>query len=180
MRPAVRILKAEHLALKGIARVLKMEAIILERGGRADLAVLRDIAAYVAEFPMRFHHPKEEIFVFRPLAEQAPHLAPLLARLREQHDAEHGLIEDFQAAVAAGDLARIATLARRYAEFLEEHIRLEDHDLFPLAETALSPEAWARLDEAMAQHLDPLTAGGARFADLHARIMDLGLPPFHA
>ena len=183
MRASLRVLKGEHLALKGIARVLKMEALVLERGGRVDLEVLRDVVAYVREFPMRFHHPKEEMVLFPALSGRSPEVDALIVRLSDEHAAEERLVRRLDQAVAAypgdGD-ASLIDAAKAYAAYLEEHVHLEDHHLFVLAERLLPPSAWDAVDAMLGQAglAGEDTAELDRFARLHLRIMDAALPPF--
>ena len=182
MRSSLRVLKGEHLALKGIARVLKMEALVLERGGRVDTEILDDIAAYVCEFPMRIHHPKEERTLFATLSGRSPEADRLIVALTNQHEEETRLVAELGAAVRAyaadGD-GGLAAVARRYARFLEDHIHMEDSQLFPLAEELLPAAAWEAVDAAVARLDDPEAEAEekARFTRLHMRIMDAALPP---
>ncbi len=182
MRSSLRIIKGEHLALKGIARVLKMEALVLERGGRVDAEILEDIAAYVTEFPMRFHHPKEERTLFATLSGRSPEADRLIVALTNQHEEESRLVAELAAAVRAyvadGD-GGLVEVARRYARFLEEHIHMEDAQLFRLAEQLLPDAAWDAVDAAVARMDDPAAeaAEKAKFTRLHLRIMDAALPP---
>ncbi|MCR6628702.1 MAG: hemerythrin domain-containing protein [Magnetospirillum sp.] len=183
MRSTLRILKGEHLALRGIARVLKMEALVLERGGRVDLDVLKDIVAYVREFPMRFHHPKEERTLFAALSGRSPEADALIVRLTSEHADEGRLVQclaDAVAAYARDGGGNLAGVAKDYARYLEEHIHLEDHQLFAQAEHLLSPAAWDALDATLEQAQQPGQdkAELDRFTRLHLRIMDAALPPF--
>lgn len=182
MRASLRTIKGEHLALKGIARVLKMEALVLERGGRVDTEILDDIVAYVAEFPMRFHHPKEEGALFSTLSGRSPEADRLIVALTNQHAEETRLVADLQAAVRAYEAHQdnaLVEVARRYGRFLEEHIHMEDAELFPLAEQLLPDAAWDAVDAMVARldNPDGEALEKARFTRLHLRIMDAALPP---
>ncbi len=188
MRPSMRVLRTEHHALKGIARILKMDGEIVAGGGEIDTGVLRDVVEYLREFPNRIHHPKEEAFLFKALRARDPEAAGLLDRLDHDHDVEKQKVEALSVAVESFDRGedgageRLAEAASGYGEFLESHITLEDEEAFPLAERVLTEEDWKPIDAAFAVNRDPLAgvqgeAEASRFRSLHRRIMQLGAPP---
>ncbi|MDO9198804.1 hemerythrin domain-containing protein [Rhodoferax sp.] len=186
MRPAMRILGREHLALRAVARIIAMEAVLLARGGQVDIALLESIAAYIAEFPNRIHHPKEEAFLFRAMRERAPQrCAALLDRLLSDHGKEDDSIAQFLDALTAyknsvpGATAQLAEVAGSYARHLERHIEVENTQAFPLAEEVLLASDWQTIDAAFMANDDPLVSAtpGLRYADLHRRIMALGATP---
>ncbi len=187
MRASLRILAREHLALRALARIIGLEAELLRRDGRADAGLLRHIAAYIAEFPNRIHHPKEEDHLFRRMRARAPERCQaVLDRLLAEHVKEGESIAGFLAALddyaagTAGAAGRLADIAASYARHLERHIEFENTEAFPLAEAVLQDADWQAIDAAFAANDDPLVSGapGSRFSDLHRRIMALGaLPP---
>ena len=139
----MRVLRDEHRALRGIARILKMDGEIVAGGGEIDTGVLRDIVRYLREFPNRIHHPKEEAFLFKALRARHREAAGLLDRLGHEHEAEEQKVEALSAAVESfergedGAGKRLAEAASGYGGFLESHITLEDEEVFPLAERVL-------------------------------------------
>lgn len=187
MRPSMRILAREHLALRAVARLMAMEAAILAREGQVDIDLLETIAAYIAEFPNRIHHPKEEAFLFRAMRVRAPErCAALLDRLLVEHSQENESIDHFLSALAAyqnaetGAEADLAHVASSYAKYLDRHIEVENTQAFPLAEEVLLEADWQVIDAAFLTNDDPLAGAapaGQRFADLHRRIMALGATP---
>ena len=78
-----------------------------------------------------------------------------------------------------GSGARLGEIARDYAEFLENHIMLENTEAFPLAEQVLTEEDWVEINAAFLDNDDPIVGGPERekYAALHKRIVGLGLPP---
>ncbi len=186
MRPAMRILGREHLALRAVGRIIAMEAVLLARDGRADVALLENIAAYIAEFPNRIHHPKEEAFLFRAMRQRAPErCATLLDRLLFEHEKEDDSIAQFLDALNAykntrpGATAQLTEVAASYAKHLERHIEVENTQAFPLAEEVLLASDWQTIDAAFLANDDPLVSAtpGLRYAELHRRIMALGATP---
>ena len=59
-------------------------------------------------------------------------------------------------------------------------MKLENEQAFPLAGKVLTDEDWAEIDAAFAENKDPFATGEQleRFANLHRRIVGMGLPPF--
>ncbi len=184
MRTTMRVLRSEHLALKGVGRILKMEAALLEQGKDVDVSLLKDIVEYIEEFPDTIHHPKEERYIFRAMRARSPQAGDLLDRLYREHLEENALIAEFGKNLNAYENDReagredLAKIARIYSEFLEGHMKLENEEAFPLAEKVLTEEDWADIDAAFAENRDPFATGEQldRFANLHRRIVGMGLP----
>ncbi|MDZ4253353.1 MAG: hemerythrin domain-containing protein [Sulfuritalea sp.] len=186
MRPSMRVLAREHLALRALARIVALEAELLRRDGHVDLALLENIAAYIAEFPNRIHHPKEEDYLFLHMRRRdAGRCAPILDRLLDEHVAEVESIRRFVDALAAyrdgkpDAASQLAEVAGAYARYLDRHIEIEDTQAFPLAEEVLQESDWAEIDAAFLANDDPLVSGDqrSRFAGLHRRIMAAGAMP---
>lgn len=190
MRPSLRVLAREHLALRAVARIVALEAELLRRDGRVDIDLLENIAAYIAEFPNRIHHPKEEDFLFRRMRLRAPQrCGEILDRLLAEHVKEGESVAVFRAALAAyreglpaglpNAAEHLAHVAASYAKYLERHIEVENMQAFPLAEAVLQEADWAAIDAAFLANDDPLVTGdpASRFAGLHRRIMALGAMP---
>ncbi len=186
MRPSMPVLAREHMALRGVARVLKMDALVIERGGSIDIDVLHAIVTYIQAFPDQMHHPKEEDYVFAAMRKRNPEPIPVLDRLLQEHTREDELIREFAEQLHAYETdpetqaAAFVRVAKNYVAFLENHMTLENADAFPLAETLLTEQDWAEIDAAFAKNDDPIFGQEtvARFEALRKRIMDLGLPPF--
>lgn len=186
MRVSLRVLAKEHLALRAVARIVAMEAELLRRDGRMDVDLLEDIAAYIAEFPNRIHHPKEEDCLFSRMRARAPErCAEVLDRLLFEHEKEGEGVEAFRAALAAyraglpDARAQLADVAATYATYLDRHIETEDTQAFPLAKEVLLEEDWAEIDAAFLSNDDPLVSGdeASHFAELHRRIIAMGAMP---
>lgn len=182
MRRSLRILRTEHMALRGVARVLRMEGLVLERGGAVDREILVDIVDYLREFPMRFHHPKEEQALFAVLRGRSEAMDRLIDNLCAQHASEAELVSKLERAVeahAAGDNAPLVSIAQVYGRSLEDHIHTEEAELFPLAVHLLPEAAWADVDNEMALVSKEEAEASLldRFTRLQMRIMDAALPP---
>jgi len=187
MRPALRVLAREHLALRAVGRILAMEAEILSTGGRADSDLMTSIVEYLEAFPNRIHHPKEESQIFLRMRLRAPEkCTTLLGKLLLDHqkETEHiaaliKTLREYQAGESNGRV-RLAELAGSYAKFLDKHIDLEDDEAFPLAEKLLTDDDWQAVDASFLLNDDPLAREHietGHFDKLHRRILSLGAPP---
>ena len=125
-----------HLSL-----ALANRAIKTARSG--DEAAMKTLAREIAaEFPERWdrHFSNEEKTIFRMLDAREDGPAEMTAELRRQHNEMRAMAE----ALGAGNTA----LLERFGMLLRDHTRLEERELFPIAETLLTP---AELDSVYEQ-----------------------------
>jgi len=185
MRPALKVLRDEHLALSGIAKILKADAKLLAQGKDVDAGLLDDIIVYIQTYTNQIHHPKEEDFLFAVMRLRSADSASMLNRLHQEHEQEAVLIKDLAAAAAAygqdkaKTRARIAAALSVYGSFLERHITAENEEVFPLAQEILTDADWDEIDAVFILNEDPLVGSGKRhrFEALYQRIMSFGLGP---
>lgn len=163
LRSSLQVIRDEHATLAAMLRSLSL---MLERGPRDApeqyFDVVRAMLFYIDEFPERLHHPKETELLFAPLLKNAPDMASLIERLDKDHAASELAVRELQHDLMAwefiGDTRRpkFEAAARRYLDAYMEHMRLEETEILPMAEKALSEEAWRALDAAFAKNTDPL------------------------
>ena len=85
---AIRTIQDEHRSLAAILHgMLHLVHAIRDRGVRPDFNVLGAMIYYIDAFPERFHHPKEDEYLFRFLRIRHPDARPLLDRLKSEHRA---------------------------------------------------------------------------------------------
>jgi len=183
---AIRVIYDEHRALAAVIHgMLYLVREIRYGGAEPKFDVLRAMVHYIHAFPERFHHPKEEAYLFRMLRTSSPHAAPLLDRLETEHRASADRIRNLELALAryeqegAESFAPFAAAVADYAAFHWEHARAEETELLPLAEAFLTDAEWREIDAAFAGHSDPLVGAdaGAEYATLFRHIVDLAPPP---
>lgn len=187
MRTALRVLYAEHLALRSVVRVFMLDVKAMASGAKVKISDLRDIIQYIRDFPGRIHHPKEDQYLFKALRAYADSdLNEVLDRLEKDHHQEYDHIARLETQLTAveqedsGAVASFAEAAESYAKFLGEHMVLENDEVFPKAETLLSDDDWIEIDKALAENDDPLVQGSDithQYEDLHRRILAMGAPP---
>ena len=68
---------------------------------------------------------------------------------------------------------KLEALMKQYADFYLEHMRIEEAEILPLAESMITPDEWAELDAAFLMNRDPLAGyeADAAFRPLFAKIV---------
>lgn len=183
---AIRIIRAEHRSLAAVLHgLLHLVRNIRFQLAEPDFELLRAMVDYIEAFPERFHHSKEDQYLFARLRIRDPESAPLLDRLGAEHrtgaDQIQRLIESLTRYEQRGDeaFAAFAQTVSVYAAFHWEHMRYEETELLPHVEQFLTSADWEEIDAAFISHTDPLLGETARDGcdELFRRIVDLAPPP---
>jgi hemerythrin-like domain-containing protein len=178
---SLNIIRQEHAALSAMLQSMQM----LATQGPGDhperfFDVLRAMLFYVDEFPERLHHPKETQLLFPKIAREVPACAAVIARLDRDHQQSEKAVRELQHLLLGWELlgdsrrARFMSELALYLHFYLDHMHVEEHDVLPHAEKALSEQDWAELDAAFAANRDPLSSGGPvdeTYARLFTRIV---------
>lgn len=187
MHKAVELIRREH---RDIALVVQCFATVLReiREGKlvADPALFEAIIDYMQNFPDRFHHPKEEDFLFKALRQRDPAAAPLLDQLRTQHHDGERVIADLRWKLDAfkkdpeKGFAAFAAAAADYIDFEKRHMALEEREVLPAAEKALTDADWTAIADAFADNDDPIFGHDpqAYYDRLFSRIVALTPEPY--
>jgi hemerythrin-like domain-containing protein len=187
---ALRVLRAEHRSLAAVLHGL-VYLVHAARDAPPDFALLATMLRYVDAFPERFHHPKEDAWLFARLRRRHPPAAALLDALQREHGEGAVRMRELAGALArwrevqgdagAEPAARkaFAALALAYAAFHREHMRREERDVMPLCEAHFGAQDWVEVDAAFTAHADPLsdTDGATEFGELFRRIARAAPPP---
>lgn len=165
---ALQIIRDEHQA---VAAVLRSLVAMVDRGPGDEperfFDVMRAMLFYIDEFPERLHHPKESNLLFPKLARLKPELMPVIRRLESDHMLGEGRVRELQHLLLAWELigesrrAVFEERVREYVRFYLEHMRTEETELFPAAQSALTSAEWDQLEAVFQAGRDPL-AGGPR------------------
>jgi hemerythrin-like domain-containing protein len=183
---ALRIIRDEHRTLAAVLHgMLYLVREIGERGREPNFRVLDAMVYYIDTFPERFHHPKEDRYLFRMLRARCAEAGALIDRLETEHRAGNERIRALEQALArfhAGGKAEFTnfrTAVEAYAKFHWDHMKAEEQELLPLAEKHLTAADWAEIDAAFLGHTDPLLGGeaGEKYDALFSRIVNLAPPP---
>jgi len=158
---------------------------IRDRGAKPDFGLLGSMIYYIDAVPERFHHPKEEQYLFWLLRIRSPSTAPLLDRLKLEHQISADKIRAIEQAMLhyqqGGESEFPAFLAavEGYAMFHWGHMNTEENEVLPLAEKHLTASDWDAIDAAFLGHTDPLLGvdAGAKYDALFSLIVNLAPPP---
>lgn len=142
----------EHCLIEGVLKALEDYVAAVERGAGFERADLGRFVTFIREFADARHHAKEEDVLFDAMVASgfARDRGPIAVML-----GEHDLGRNHAARLAeiAGQngvwsdelVAVLARAARAYAGLLRGHIAREDHVLYPMARSVLSPETLQRV-----------------------------------
>jgi hemerythrin-like domain-containing protein len=186
---AKRIIEQEHRSLAAILHgLLYSIREIRYLHGEPDFVLLDAMLDYIDSFLERFHHPKEDQYLFERLRARCPGAAPLLDRLHEEHVTGTAKLRDLRNALdryrecGRDEFADFGRLAAAYAAFHWSHMSAEENEVLPLATRHLTADDWNVIDEAFAGNSDPLFGPARReeFQVLFRRIVHLAPPPLGA
>ncbi len=138
MRISITILQYDH----GIVRqVLDMMGELV-RTHRAPQHVpeLKEAVAFMEQFLDRFHHTKEELFLFPAAARECPKIAVALDRLKEEHAEAREMIGTILDAIEADDVETMEEEIRKLVDLMTVHISEEENQVFPIIENELQLE----------------------------------------
>jgi hemerythrin-like domain-containing protein len=183
---AKRIIEEEHRSLAAVLYgMLYLVREIRYVGIEPDFVLLGAMVHYIDTFMEGFHHPKEDAYLFKLLGSRYPGAAPLLDRLKQEHESGSVKLRQLRQALTRyqhggrGEFSEFAALVADFAAFHWEHMRLEENELLPLATRYLTEADWDAVDAAFLGHTNPLfgTEQGNAYRDLFRRIVDLAPQP---
>ena len=165
--PSLSIIRHEHRALSAMLRSITL--LLGEHRRRntlPDFDALQAMLFYIDEFPEKLHHPKESRLLFPKLRGRSAQTDAVLDRLDRDHargeqairELEHALLGfRMMSGTDQGEARRnsFESLMKQYADFYLQHMRVEEAEILPLAETVLGADDWAELDAAFLQNRDP-------------------------
>lgn len=185
MREAIRIIQSEHRSMSAVLHGLK-ELVRMARDAdlRPDFRAFRAMIRYIDEYPERFHHPKEDRFLFARLYEKVPAARQLVERLAGEHRMGARLVRELERALVLYEdrwpegLDEFSARVDEYAEFHWGHMRTEEQELLPLAEQNFTAADWAAADGGFAGHADPIAGMREQnFRELFTRLVNLAPAP---
>ena len=165
--------------------MLHMVREIRERGTIPNFEAFGAMVYYIDAFPERFHHPKEDLYLFRLLRLRCPEANALLDRLEEEHRTGAHKIRTLEQMLARyenggeREFPQFASAVDHYADFHWKHMGAEENEVLPVARKHLTPEDWDVIDKAFLGHADPLVGveAGNEYRSLFTRIVNLAPPP---
>ena len=183
---AIRVIEQEHRSLAAVLHGL----LFLTRELRyfaiePDFKLLNAMLHYIESFSERFHHPKEDAYLFERLGARNASAAPLINRLKQEHESGAVKLRELRHALARYQdtgpraFAEFAARVADYAAFHWDHMRAEENELLSLARLHLTPADWAVVDAAFLGHTDPMfgVEQGEQYRNLFRRIVELAPAP---
>jgi len=182
----IGIIRDEHRSLGAVLHgMLYLIREIRYAGAAPNFEVFHAMLYYIDAFPERFHHPKEDAYLFKFLRLRHPDAAPLIDRLQVEHAIGAEKIRYLAQALTryeqggAPEFGGFAEAVAAYAAFHYGHMRAEEDELIPLARKHLTKDDWKEIDAAFAGNTDPLfgTKASAQYVELFRQIVNLAPPP---
>ncbi len=186
MTRALSIIQEEHRSLSAVTRSLRALARDARDRGRApDYELFTLILDYIEGFSDRFHHPKEDEYLFAALRRRSAAANEALDVLERDHARGDELTRDlryFLSRCRVGGAAAVEAFAaavEEYVDFYLRHMRLEEDVVLPLAERTLTEADWQPIDAAFRANEDPLFGARPReeFRKLFQLIVNLAPAP---
>jgi transposase-like protein len=183
---ALRIIRAEHRSLAAILDgMIYIVHQIRDRGATPDFNLLGAMIYYIDAVPERFHHPKEDEYLFHRLRLRRPESIPLLERLKSEHRAGAEKIRALALALTRyqhggpAEFPHFMAAVEAFASFQWKHMGAEEKEVLPLAEQHLTAADWEVIDAAFLGHTDPMlgATAGSDYEALFARIFEQAPPP---
>jgi hemerythrin-like domain-containing protein len=183
---AIRIIEDEHRSLAAVLHgLLYLVRQTREHGAKPDFKVLGAMLYYIDAVPERFHHPKEDKYLFALLRIRCPAARAVLDQLQAEHVIGADKIRRLAQALTryenggSAEFEAFAAAIESYAEFHWQHMRREERDVLPLAQEHLTAGDWDAIDAAFTGHTDPLFREkvGEDVHKLFQKILNLAPPP---
>ena len=159
---AITIIKSEHQNLAAVLYSMEHLVAEIESGKQPDFTVFHGLFTYIDRFLDRYHHPKENDYLFPRLLARAPDTEELVRELGRQHKEGESMFVEMLKALSAYEFSgesefpafRDAVL--RYCEFEREHAQLEESEILPRAKEVLEASDWQEIDAAFGENRDPM------------------------
>ena len=181
---ALSIIETEHRNLSVVLMCFEtLVHDIEDENKKPEFQLFRAILRYIEDFLLRFHHPKEDDYLFPVLVGRYPEAKELVQQLKGQH--QHGveLTKALREALARYDsegetaYPNFRDAADNYIRFERMHADKEEEELLPLAREYLTSEDWEPIDRAFSDHGDPMFGGDIRqqYQQLQKQILNMCL-----
>jgi hemerythrin-like domain-containing protein len=183
---AIKIIRDEHRALAAVLHgLLYLMRQTRDKGAPPNFPVMSAMLYYIDAFPERFHHPKEDRYLFPLVRARSPQTAEVIDGLAKEHIAGAAklrtLMQAFTRYREGGEpeFMEFAEALEAYAEFHWSHMRTEETKVLPAAEESLTSGDWEAVDAAFTGHTDPMLGAepGMQWTRLFTRIANLAPPP---
>ena len=150
-----------------------------------DFRAIRAMLHYLDVFPGRFHHPKEDRYLFASIRGATRDGDATINSLQDDHArGEERILHLMRAAIRAECepnryLPAFASEVERYVDDQWRHMTLEEDTILPMARRVLGDADWKRIDTAFQGNADPLVGAeaGKEFEKLFSLVVSLAPAP---
>lgn len=160
---AISLIKQEHLALAAVLDALiRMVKQVKDNARSPDFALMHAMLYYLREFPERRHHRSEDASLFALLLQRTNKADEVIRELEREHDQGESMLNMLTVALSTWEAGRPNGVAlfsdalRRFSEFYWRHMRREEDEVLPVAETILTESDWESVYKMFSSHADPL------------------------
>lgn len=186
MTLAIASIQKDHQRFNALLGCLEAVLENAENGVPPKNELLEAMIDYIESFMDRYHHPKEDEYLFRVLRKRDPSLESVLNNLREDHYQGRRRLEGVKQALAEyeekdpGSLSWLRQTVAEYIAFERAHIGTEEREVLPKAREVLTHEDWEEINAAFGENQDPLFSDNRqrRFELLFNTIEHMAPPPF--
>ena len=183
---ALKIVHEEHQALGAMLQTLRILSSRLRADAKAeDFELVRAILFYIDEFPEKRHHANENNALFPRLRERSPQAAAVLDRLEQEHSHSGATVRELEHLLLAFEQMgesrhqAFSTALEHFIEFYAHHMQVEEREVLPLADDALTEADWTMINAAFEEHRDPFTGRkpSDEYQALYERILERAPAP---
>lgn len=182
----LKIVHEEHQALGAMLQTLRALGSRLRAEAKAeDFELVRAILFYFDEFPEKRHHAKESSTLFPRLRARAPQAAAVLDRLDLEHAQSGVAVRELEHLLLAFEQLgesrhqAFSDALEQFIEFYANHMRVEEKEVLPLADEALTEDDWVAVNAVFQELRDPLTGHtpGDEYQALFEKILERAPAP---
>jgi len=159
---AISIIKSEHKNLQAVLYSLEKLIEEIDGGKQPDFSIFHGLFTYLDRFLDRYHHPKENHYLFPKLLQRAPETEGLIRELGQQHTEGGILFVEMLKALSAYEFSgtpefpHFRDTVLRYTVFERDHAIKEEKEVLPKAREVLEAADWEEIDAAFEDNEDPM------------------------
>lgn len=188
MRETLKIIREEHRRLASVINCfIGVLADIKDHDLAPDMTLFEQVVVYLESFLYRFHHPKEDEYLFYRVLERTDgSCSKTIQRLEQEHEQGKVLLallrrnlDRYRGTPGQETFMGFYNIAMVYRDFEWHHMGVEERDILPLAEASLTDADWAELDALFTAHDDPVFGRQPKetFTNLAAKIISQAPAP---
>jgi hemerythrin-like domain-containing protein len=154
-------LKRDHVNLKRLLDLLSQELDAFFAGEESNFDLKIELLDYIEHYAEQVHHPTEDLIYLAALPKLEQGEA-LLQRLSREHGNLVGAARRFRETlegIVQGEVMsrdEVETRGREFVALQRQHIDLEEHEVFPLLEHALTEAQWSEIAAKAPKDEDPI------------------------